>query len=69
MKEFAGFRAKTWVYLLDDDSEKNKAKGTKQCVIKRILMLKNFKDCWFNDKIILQSQQRFKSNFHNVYTE
>ena len=23
----------------------------------------------FNDKIILKSQQRFKSNHHNVYTE
>ena len=29
MKEFAGLRAKTWAYLLDDNSEKNKAKGTK----------------------------------------
>ena len=43
MKEFAGLRAKTWAYLLDDNSEKNKAKGTKQCVIKRILMLKFLK--------------------------
>ena len=23
----------------------------------------------FNDKIILKSQQRFKSDYHNVYTE
>ena len=23
----------------------------------------------FNDKIILQSQQRFKSHYHNIYTE
>ena len=32
-------------------------------------MLENYKDCLFNDKIILKSQQRFKSDFHNVYTE
>ena len=32
-------------------------------------MLKNYKDCLFNDKIILKSQQRFKSDHHNVYTE
>ena len=32
-------------------------------------MLKNYKDCLLNDKIILKSQQRFKSDHHEVYTE
>ena len=32
-------------------------------------MFKNYKDCFFNDKIILQSQHRFKSDYHNAYTE
>ena len=32
-------------------------------------MLKNYKDCLFNNRIILKSQQRFKSDYHNVYTE
>ena len=32
-------------------------------------MFENYKDCLFNDKIILKSQQRFKSYNHNVYTE
>ena len=32
-------------------------------------MFENYKDCLFNDKNILKSQQRFKSNHHNVYTE
>ena len=31
-------------------------------------MLKDFKDCLFNDKIILKSQERFKRDHHNVYT-
>ena len=30
MKEFVGLRAKTWAYLMDDDSELKKAKGTKK---------------------------------------
>ena len=30
MAEFAGLRAKTWAYLMDDDEEKKKAKGTKK---------------------------------------
>ena len=29
-------------------------------------MYKNCKDCLFNDKIIVKSQQRFKSDYHNV---
>ena len=32
-------------------------------------MLKHQKDYLFNDKIILKSQQRFKSDHHNVYTK
>ena len=31
-------------------------------------MFENYKDCLFNDKIILKSQQRFKSDHHIVYT-
>ena len=32
-------------------------------------MFKNSTDCLFNNKIILKSQQRFKSDSHDVYTE
>ena len=32
-------------------------------------MFENYKDYLFNDKIILKSQQRLKSDHHNVYTE
>ena len=52
-----------------DNSEVKKSKGRKKCVIKRELMFKNYKDCLFNDKIILKSQQTFKSDHQNVYTE
>ena len=69
IKQFCVLRAKTYAYLMDDDSEKKKAKGTKKCVIKRRRMFENYKDCLFNDKITLKSQQRFKSDHHVVYTE
>ena len=46
-----------------------KSKGTKKCVIKLKTMFENYTDCLFNDKIILKSQQRFKSYNHDVYTE
>ena len=32
MKEFCTFRAKTYSYLMDDDSEVKKAKGTKKII-------------------------------------
>ena len=69
MIEFIWFRAQTYAYLIDDDSEKEKAKGTKKCVIKRILKFNDYEDCLLNNKIILKSQQRFKSDYHNVYLE
>ena len=46
-----------------------KAKGTKKCIVKRELMFENYKDALFNDKIIIRSQQRFRSYNHKVYTE
>ena len=69
MIEFVRLRAKTYVYLIDDNSEHKKPKGTEKSVIKRELMHKNYKDYLFNDKIVSKSQQRFKSDHHNAYTE
>ena len=54
---------------MDDDSELKKAKGVRRYVIKRRLMFENYKDSLFNDKTIMRSQLRFKSDHHNVYTE
>ena len=62
MKEFCVPRAKTYAYLMDDDSEKKKAKGTKKCIIKRKIMFENYKDSLFNNSTILRSQLRFKSD-------
>ena len=66
---FLGVKAKTYAYLMDDDSEHKKAKGTKKCIIKRRIMVKNYENCLLNNKIILKSQQRFKSDYHEVYTK
>ena len=62
MREFTELRAKTYAYLMDDDREHKKAKGTKKCVIQQRLMVKNYKDCLLNNKILLKSQQRFEQN-------
>ena len=69
MKEFVAFRPKTYCYLMYYDSEYKKAKGRKKCVIKRILKFNDYKDCLLNNKTILISQQRCKSETHGVYTK
>ena len=46
-----------------------KQNRTKKCVIKRRLKFNDYKNCLLNNEIILKSQQRFKSEAHNVYTE
>ena len=69
MKEFRPRRAKTYSYLMYDNSEVKKSKGTEKSVMKRKTMFENYTDCLFNDKIILKSQQRFKSDRYKVYTE
>ena len=56
MKEFCTLRATTYAYLMDDDIEKKKAKGTKRCIIKHRIMFKNYKDSLFNNSTILRSQ-------------
>ena len=69
MKKLVALRPKTLSYLMDDDSEHKKAKGTKKYVIKRKTKFNDYKDCNFNNKTILKSRQRFKSEKHNLCTE
>ena len=58
MNDFYTLRPKAYAYLMDNGSEKKKTKGTKKCVIKRNIMFKDYKDCFFNNKIILKSQKK-----------
>ena len=69
MKEFCALRAKTYAYLMDDDSKKKEAKRTKKYIIKRRIMFRNYKDSLLNNNIIVRSQLRFKSDVHNMYAE
>ena len=68
MKEFCSLRAKTDAYLMDDDSKKKKAKGTKKSIINHRVMFENYKDSYFNNNTILRSKLSFKSDLYNVYT-
>ena len=69
MKEFVGLRPKCYLYLMEDGRVDNKAKGTKKCVIKRCLIFDNYYVRLEEKQKILRSQQRCKSEGHDVYTE
>ena len=67
--EFITLRPKAYTNLTDDGKEDKKAKGTKKCVIKRMIKFDDYKRCLLNGEVILKSQQRFRSKGHDVYTE
>ena len=67
--EFVALRPKTYSYMTNEFIEMKKAKGTKKCVIKKMLKFEGYKKCLLDDKVILKSQQRFKSENHEVYRE
>ena len=69
MTKFVALRPKAYSYLMDDDSEAKMAKGTKKCVTEKILKFNDYKNCLMNNKSILKSQKRFKSDAHNLFTE
>ena len=53
--EFVALRPKTYSYLTDDDKNVKKAKGTKKCVIKRILKFNDHTNYLLKNEIILKS--------------
>ena len=59
--EFITLKPKTYSYVIDDGKEDKKAKGTKKCVIKKMMKFNYYKKCLLNDEVILKSQQRFIS--------
>ena len=67
--EFVTLRPKTYSFLTDDGKEDKKAKGTKKCVIIKMIKFNDYKKCLLFDEVTLQSQQRFVSKKHGVYTE
>ena len=64
MTKYAALRPKTYSYLMDNGRNDKKAKGTKKCVT-----FNDYKGCLLNNEIVLKSEQRFKSERHDVYTE
>ena len=66
--KFVTLRPKTYSYLADDCKEDKKAKGTKKCVIKRMIKFNDYKNCLLKDEVVLKLQQRFRSKGNDVST-
>ena len=67
--EFVALRPKTYSYTTDEFIEMKKVKGTKKCKFKKMLQFEDYKKCLFGNESMLKSQQRFKSENHDMYTE
>ena len=72
MTEFVALRAKSYVYVQSNNDqfvENKKAKRTKKCAAEKHLNFDLYKDALFNNTTIRCFQQRFKSDYHNIYTQ
>ena len=67
--EFVALRPKAYSYITNNFIEMKKAKGTKKCIVNKMLRFEDYKTCLFDNGKVLKSQQRFKSENHEVYTE
>ena len=69
--KFIGLRPKTYSNLIDDGcgEKKKKTNSIKKCIIKRRLKFEEYNKCLQNNKIMLRSQQWFKSEAYNYSTE
>ena len=67
--EFIALRPKTYSCLIDNYKIDKKAKGTRKCIMKKMIKFDDYKKCLLNDEVILKSQERFISTKHDVYTK
>ena len=66
MTEFIALRPKLYSYKKLDGEEDKKCKGIKKCVVKKTLMLEDYKDCLLNPKDVYRLM--FRSTNHEVHT-
>ena len=67
--EFVALRPKAYSYKTNNFIEMKKTKGTKKCVVNKMLRFDDYKKCLFDNGKVLKLQQRFKSENHEVYNE
>lgn len=70
MKDFVALRPNMYYsYLMDENLADKKTKRTKKYVQEQKINFQDYKKYLEKKKTILKSQQRFRSEEHNVFTE
>ena len=67
--EFAGLRAKLYLYKMFEGEESKKCKGVKKSVVKKSIAHEDYKRCLFTGKEQLRKMNVIRSHRHEVYTE
>ena len=67
MKEFIGLRPKMYSYRVEE-SEPEKCKDIKKCVVKKTISFEDYKRCLFEGINIHRSQLMFRSSKHKIKT-
>lgn len=66
--KYTGLRAKMYVVVTKDNSEKKKAKGIKKCVVQNEITANDYEDCLFTNKEYSHCQHTITSKKHVLYT-
>ena len=61
MDEFCALRSKMYAYRTGDSVTK-KLKGVKKCVLKKIVLFKDYKKCLFEQKEFIHKQRVIRSH-------
>ena len=61
IKEFEALKPKQYAFIIDDNLEHKKAKGTERCVIEKNLLFENYKISALNRQIKNNKQKTFIS--------
>ena len=69
MTEIYTVRTKTYAFKDDNNKKEKKEKGTKKCVIKKDLILEDYKRSLLKNETIRRLQLRFRSDHHKIFTE
>ena len=67
MKEFISLRPKMHSYRVGN-SEPKKCTGIKKCVVKKMIMFDDYKNCLFEGRNLYSSQLLFRSDKHEIRT-
>ena len=65
---FVGLRPKLYTYKIEGQGEKQRAKGVKNCVIKKSLSFEDYKKCVFIEETVMREMNILRSQNHEIFS-